>query len=266
MSASAPPVTHDAAPAPAPLPPVTRGRLRAYALWQMRDYLIQKGIGTVLVSALMLFIAYQSLREVAVDAGVLELPPQAYLPLLIEIVRNFVLFGILFATNGIVAEDRKFGYYRFYFAKPVGVTEFYAQKFIVHMIGFLLIGGALLGTFSLLFTPIFPPDYFVVLVLMFVGLGGIGFFLSSVTTADWVTLIGFYGLSFVGWTLYADHQGLRGQLVRLLPPVHKLSEIYLAMVHEQPLPMRWLGWVAAYGAVCFVLGLVILSRRKLATT
>lgn len=253
------------APATAPSPAPGRARLLSYGLWQLRDYFVAKGTGTVLIVALLLFLAYLPLLLMRP-----EVPPPEQLQsmaetALVQLLSSFVLFGILFATNGIVAEDRKFGYYRFYFSKPVGVVAFYVQKFLVHLAGFMIIAAVMLEVFAQLIVPIYPPGYFQVLFLLFVGLGGIGFMLSSVTTADWVSLIGVYVISLLAWSLYGVDEGWRGAATRLLPPVHTLPMIYEAMVTGEAIPMKWVWWIAGYGAACAILGLAVLTRRRLAT-
>lgn len=245
--------------------PPGRARLGRYALWQLRDYFIAKGTGTGMIVALLLFIAYLPLMLMRPAVP----PPEQLHAMAIEafaqILTNFVLFGILFATNGIVAEDRKFGYYRFYFSKPVGVVAFYVQKFVVHLAGFLIIAAIMVEAFGRLILPIQPTGYFTVLALLFIGLGGIGFMLSSITTADWVSLIGVFVVSLLAWSLYGVDPGWRGTAVRLLPPVHTLPRIYEAMIAGGPVPMRHVWWIAGYGAACATLGLAVLTRRRLAT-
>lgn len=256
MSAALAPAAEHAAP--------QRARLLAYSRFQLRDFLLTKGLGTVLLMALMLFTVYMPFRTArsADPEGVLALVAPAFK----EVMRLYVTLGVLFATNGIVAEDRKFGFYRFYFAKPVGVVAFYAQKFATHLIGHLLIGTVLVGAFSVLFAPLWIPAYWPVLALLFVALGGIGFLLSAVTTVDWVSLVGVYFIAEVGWSLYGTSGDWREALVHLLPPVHRIGEVIHAVVHRDPLPGRLLLWLTAYGAACFVLGLVVLARRRLATS
>lgn len=253
---------------PAPLatatPPAGRARLRSYALWQMRDYLIAKGIATMLINGLMLFVVWSALPEAGrgprgIEAGV---DTSAFF---VEFMNNIVLFGVLFATNGIVAEDRKLGYYRFYFSKPVSVAAFYTQKFLVHLLGLLLISGVLLVVYGLLIEPRFPAGYFPVIAMMALGLGGVGFLLSALFTLDWLSLFAIYAISDIGWRLYGDHPGVRGILIRGFPPVHQLRDIYAAVTRGDPIPMEPFWWIFTYGVACFVIALVVISRRRLAT-
>jgi hypothetical protein len=253
-----------AAPAPMPAPVAApapgRARLRSYALWQLRDYFIAKGIATVLINGLMLFIVWSALP----DAG--GGPRGAGMPaFFIEFMNNIVLFGVLFATNGIVAEDRKLGYYRFYFSKPVSVAAFYTQKFAVHLLGLLLISGLLLVVYGLLIEPRYPSAYFPVIAMMGIGLGGVGFLLSALFTLDWLSLFAIYAVSDIGWRLYGDDPGVRGFLIHGFPPVHQLRDIYAAVTHGRPIPTEPLWWIFTYGVACFAIALLVISRRRLAT-
>lgn len=237
-----------------------RARLRSYALWQLRDYMVAKGIATMLINGLMLFLVWSALppdSDGARGAGLSVF--------FVEFMNNIVLFGVLFATNGIVAEDRKLGYYRFYFSKPVSVAAFYTQKFAVHLFGLVLVSGLLLIVYGLLIEPRYPTAYFPVIAMMAIGLGGVGFLLSALFTLDWLSLFAVYAVSDVGWRLYADDPGFRGVLIRGFPPVHELRDIYAAVAQGRPIPMEPFWWIFTYGAACFVVALIVISRRRLAT-
>lgn len=255
------PATPAVAGTPAPGSPMPgRARLRSYALWQLRDYLVAKGIATMLINGLMLVLVWSALPPAGDGprgAGV-----SAFF---VEFMNNIVLFGVLFATNGIVAEDRKLGYYRFYFSKPVSVAAFYTQKFFVHMAGLLLISGVLLLVYGVLIEPRYPSAYFPVIAMMGIGLGGVGFLLSALFTLDWLSLFAIYAVSDIGWRLYGDDAGVRGILIRGFPPVHHLRDIYAAVTRGTPIPMEPFWWIFTYGVVCFIIALVVISRRRLAT-
>ena len=238
-----------------------RGRLRWYGLWQLRDYLINKGIATALISGLLLFLVWSGARAAGMAAY--EPVARAAFP---QFIGNIILFGVLFATNGIVSEDRKFGYYRFYFSKPVSAPELYGQKFLVHIVGLTLVALLMLGIHALVLAPIFPPALLSVFLMTAIGLGGIGFLLSAIFTLDWITLLAVYAAAQIGWTLYEDDTGIRGMLVRAFPPVHELDGAYTAVARDLPVPMDAVWWVFLYGVACFFLGLVVISRRKLATS
>ena len=263
-------VPMDVAPTPAARGDAAGGRSRAgaYALWQLRDYMINKGFATMLIAGLFLFITWSSVRRSPKRFGDFDavMGPEMVNMMLSSFVTQILLFGVLFATNGIVSEDRKLGYYRFIFAKPVSTAQFYGQKFAVHLGGLMAVFAVMLGIFSFVFAPRFEPSYLPVLLMLAIGLGGIGFLLSAVFTLDWLTLLTVYFASLVAWSLWGEAGGLHGMLVRALPPVHRLGSIIDAMVQGRRVPEEPLWWIFVYGLVCFVLGLVVVSRRRLATT
>lgn len=249
--------------------PRGRARLGVYGWWQLRDYLVNKGIGTLLILGLLLFLSWTALRSARAEAlmGGEAFDPRPLIELgFLELMNNMILFGVLFATNGIVSEDRKFGYYRFYFSKPVSVAAFYAQKFVVHVMGVLLIAMLILAIHGIVIGPLYPRAYLPVTAAIVVGLAGIGFLVSAVFTLDWISLFAIYAAAQIGWMIYGDDPGLRGVLVRGLPPVHRLREVYGAVIHGAAIPMEPVWWVLAYGLACLLIGLVVISRRRLATS
>jgi hypothetical protein len=250
-------------------------RLGRYGFWQLRDYLMEKGVGTTIV---MLFAG--SLTFVGVRASLASgrVPPDMARSTIndgfLSLLGMLVLLGVLFATNGIVSDDRKNGYYRFLFAKPVNVPRFYVQKFIVYGAGYLLVSLALVVTFNLVIgryhpeggvLPVLPKMFFPVLGLLFVGLGGIGFLMSAIWRVDWLSFMTVYIVAQAAWGLFQDDPGWKGTAVHALPPMHKLTGIYRAVTMETPLPVDDLRWVVLYGVACFMLGVVIVRKRALTT-
>nr|MBA3891380.1 hypothetical protein [Gemmatimonadaceae bacterium] len=134
-----------------------------------------------------------------------------------------------------------------------------------HLLGLLLIAGVLLVVYGSLIEPHYRSGYFPVIAMMGLGLGGVGFLLSALFTLDWLSLFAIYAISDIGWRLYGDDAGLRGLLIRGFPPVHQLRDIYAAVTHGRPIPPEPFWWIVTYGAACFVIALVVISRRRLAT-
>jgi hypothetical protein len=292
------------APAMVPMPagdvsptPARRSRLGAYAVWQLRDYLLDKGVALGMVMLFVLATAYFPLRRELFDAATLERLQPIVARLYEEFVSWLALLGALFATNGIVSDDRKHGYYRFLFAKPVRVPAFYAQKFAVHLGGYLLVATALLVTFAMTLgrtnmqcgghsgidrlrcmlgyvggyvdvgaVPYPSPALLLTLAMLFVALGGVGFLLSAAWRVDWLSFMTVYIVSKVLWGFFERDTGWRGTAVHLLPPVHKLDGVYRALARKEALPMDDLRWLVLYGLACFALGIWVVRRRPLATS
>lgn len=242
----------------------TRGRLSGYALWHLWDYLREKGVATLITLCLLGYLNNLTIaraRSSGLSGTLLaQVADQAFVSWL----GSLGILGVLFATNGIVADDRRHGYYRLLFAKPVSVVQFYAQKFVAYGVGFMLVSALLLGGYNAVIERFFPPMLLPLLALVYVALGGIGFLLSAVWRFDWLSLATVLLGSRVVWELFGRDPGLPGVLVRVLPPVHLLDGVYGAVRTGADLPVNGLVWVAAYGVACFVAGLVVVRRRPLA--
>jgi hypothetical protein len=264
-------VSAEVIPAPS-LPPRRRARLARYALWQLRDYAFDKGFATLVVLVLTTVLV-----RMLMDAAATSLPDgphaarlaesmraQQRQQLLVQILTSHFIFGVLFATNGIVSDDRKLGYYRFLFAKPVTAPGFYATKFLVHGAGFLGVGLLYLAGFTLAIGPTAVNGFLSVFALLFLAFGGIGFLLSVVWRFDWLGLMTVYAVSETLWTLFGETHGVRRLLVHALPPVHHFTVAVTSVATGTEIPWRGLAWGAGYGLVCFVLGLLVLRRRSLA--
>ncbi len=246
--------------------PRRAARMGRYTLWQLRDYAMNQGPSTALVLALAgyLFIA----PALAAGEGrytLHTLPLGATRRIFLQLSGYLVFLGALFATNGIVANDRKFGFFRFYFAKPVSPPRFYANAFAANGLGFLAVSLLLWGVFSAIVRPVGDARWPLVIAGMYVAYAGIGFLVSVISRFDWLSLLSVVFAAQIGWTFWGRDGGIRGALVHLLPPLHRGDELYAAVALAQPIPWPLFAWLAGYGAACFVLGLVVLRRRPLAS-
>jgi hypothetical protein len=105
------------------------------------------------------------------------------------ILGTIVFVGALFAMNGIVANDRKQGFYRFLFAKPMTPSRYYGQAFFVHWAGFVAVMIVLGLVYGVLIWPVLSRPLLVVIALMFVAYSGIAFLLSAAARWDWMSLV-----------------------------------------------------------------------------
>src|SRR5437762_49519 len=132
-----------------------RARLLEYAPWIVRDYFTNQGPSTALVVFLVGYLSVLPLLS-GITGQVVKLGD---VPL--ELARNslysnmppLVFLGTFFATNGIIANDRKMGYYRFLFAKPVSPPLYYATTFALYGVGLLAVSALLLLIWSLVVRP-----------------------------------------------------------------------------------------------------------------
>lgn len=185
-------------------------------------------------------------------------------PLLVTVTSSVVSLAVLIALNGIVSNDRKMGYYRFLFSKPVSPVAYYAQLFFVYMVGMLAAMLLLSGILRVLVPAFSIYNFLLYAAIIYVAMGGIGFCISVATRFDWVTLAVVWVGSRVLRDVYGPKPDWRGKAVELLPPVHKLSEVSHAMITNGAAHASDVIWLLGYGALFFALGLLILRRGSLA--
>lgn len=268
------------APPDVVLAPRRRARLGSYTLWQLRDYAFNRGLSTLVVALLMGLLGMSEIHgALASPLGPPSNLVQQYGSVMaarsawrhqlgIEFVAGvlgiYVFFGALFAMNGIVANDRKFGFYRFLFAKPVTPSAYYGAEFVVCGISFLVLSSLLLLLYGAVMEPVLSLPVLISIGAGYLCYAGLGFALSALSRWDWLSLVAVSGAADVLWKLYGAAMNPFAVLLRLLPPLHRTAEVYTRAVHGMALPWHSVLWLAGYGAIAFIAGLAILRHRRLA--
>jgi hypothetical protein len=242
---------------------MSRARLARYLLWQFRDFAIERGIAIMIIGLLWGYSFIAPLRA-AMGAAFALGPASPTWPLVLTVTSSVVALSVLIALNGIVSNDRKMGYYRLLFSKPVSPVAYYAQLFFVYMAGvlaaMLLLSGVLhtiVPTFSIL-------NFLLYAAVIYVAMGGIGFFLSVVFRFDWVVLAAVWLGSHILRDVYGVKPGWKSKAVEILPPVHRLTDVSISMITNGTAHTSDVLWLVGYGALFLALGLLILRRGSLA--
>ena len=242
---------------------MSRNRLPWYSLWQFRDFVMERGIAIVIIGMLWGYVLIEPMRR-AMGAAFAVGPLSPTWPLVITVTSSIVSLAVLIAVNGIVSTDRKLGYYRFLFSKPVSVVAYYAQVFFVYMAG-VLVSMLLLSTVLHMVVPSFGiRNFLLYAAIIYVAMGGIGFFISVATRFDWLTLAAVWLGSRVLRDFFGNKPGWRSKAVELLPPVHRLNDVSLSMITNGTAATSDVIWLLGYGALFFALGLLLLRRGSLA--
>ena len=114
--------------------------------------------------------------------------------------------------------------------------------------------------------PVFPVRVLLTLALVYVSLGGLGFFYSTLARFDWVLMGATWGVAQVLRAVYPAHASRAGQVIDVvLPPYHRLRDVGLQLARGESADPTILLWLLGWGIAGFVVGLVILRRRPLAT-
>jgi hypothetical protein len=242
---------------------MNRGRLGKYALWQFRDFVIDRGVAILIVGFLWGYVLVAPFRG-AVGSQLKLNPSSTVWPLLITVASSIVSVSVLIAVNGMVSLDRKMGYYRFLFSKPVSVVAYYVQLYFVHMVGVIAAMLVLSGVLRTIVPDFSIVNFLLYTALIFVTMGGIGFFISVATRFDWVTLAAVWLGSRALREFYGAKPGLPGKLVQVLPPVHKLDAVASGLITNGNAATSDVLWLLGYGALFFALGLILLRQSSLA--
>lgn len=232
-----------------------RGNLLRYATWQFRDFARDRGI-TVLIIGLAFGVTFITPMK-AMDVQFTE---NSARQLIVAILAQLAFLAAFLSFNGMISNDRKLGYFRFLFAKPVGISAYYAQMFVLFFVGYVAAFSILLSLFAAAVFPVFPLGALAYSALVFLSLGGIAFLISSLFRHDWPILAGIFVGTTLLRSLLADHDGMAQVLLAVLPPFHKLTSS-LTLVNGQMPEIGAIVWLLGYSALFFVAGLMVLRRR-----
>jgi hypothetical protein len=242
---------------------MSRGRLATYSLWQFRDFIIERGIAIVIIGFLWGYTLIEPLRRTMGEAFIIG-PLSPTWPLVITVTSSVVSLAVLIALNGMVSTDRKMGYYRFLFSKPVSPVAYYAQLFLVYMAGVLIVMLILSGVLHTVVPAFNVVNFLLYAMIIYIAMGGIGFFVSVATRFDWLTLAAVWLGSRVLRDLFGNKPGWRSKAVELLPPVHKLNDVSMSLISNGTAHTSDILWLLGYGALFFALGLLVLRKGSLA--
>jgi len=232
--------------------------------WQARDFAVERGAPLLIVATLMTFPIIMGLRQMR-EAG-LPRPEISARYAILELFAQFSLIAVLIGINGVVSNDRVRGYYRFLFAKPVSIPRYYAQAFIINGLGLLAATAGVLGVIYALGYPTFPVRVLLMAALVYVALGGVGFLYSTLARFDWVLMGATWGLAQVLRAVYPAQESRAGRVLDVvLPPFHRLRDVGLELARGEAVEPTMLVWLLGWGICGFVLGLLVLRRRSLAS-
>ena len=246
-------------------------RFWRYSAWLIRDYFLWGGVATFVI---MMFVG-ASLSESLVfwgrgtevahplsGASIAEL--KAFVGRLLLVLATI---GPVIATIGIASRDRRFGYYRLFFSRPVPVGIYYGWAFVVNGAGFMVMSAALAAMFLWLVGPIPSYSFVWLLLLSYLFLGGIVLLLSVLWREDLFLFIATYAASAMSWDVLSSDRpkswlGVVRPILSLLPPVHRQAELMMAASFGG-IPPSDVWWIGGYGTACLILAFIVLRRRQL---
>jgi ABC-type transport system involved in multi-copper enzyme maturation permease subunit len=234
---------------------MTRANVSRYARWQLQDFLIDRGIPLVLIGILL--AAPEVLMMGRLKGPFMRDPTQ----MLLRMTTSVAIIFSLVALNGQVSNDRTKGYFRFMFAKPVSPAVFYAQQFAVWFAGLMIVVSFLVGLFAVTAGPVSPWPVLWYVALVYLGFGGVSFFVSTVLRRDWLIVIGFWTIAQIVVGFYKDENSWVEKFFFVLPPVAHLDNAAKAVARQGVATMADIAWILGYSALFFVFGLYVLHKR-----
>ena len=236
-----------------------KSNLARYAWWQFRDFIRDRGIALLLVGFLVGFTVIGPFKAMG---GTLDQRMADRLMAAILLQVPFICAFI--ALDGIISNDRKLGYFRFLFSKPVGIPAYYAQLFVIYLLGFLAVCAVLIGLFAIFAHPVAPLGPLLFCALVFLSFGGIAFLISSLFRHDWPILAAIFLGSSILHSMWKFDEGIKRMVLAVLPPIYELPDMIPALVQDGSVDANSILWLLGYSAICFVGGLIILKRRPFA--
>lgn len=233
--------------------------LRRYALWQFRDFGRDRAIALMIIGLALGFTFVSPVKMMQV-----QITEASAKQLIMVSLQQIVFICAVVTLNGIVSNDRKQGYFRFLFSKPVSIPAYYAQQFAIYFVGFMAVMALLLGVFALLVYPLSPIAPLTYCAIVFLSLGGIAFFISSLFRFDWPILAAVFLGSALLHTIWATSDGWRKLVVAVLPPLNKLTSMLGTLLDRGTVETNDLLWLFGYSLLFFIAGLFVLRRRPIA--
>lgn len=236
-----------------------------YARWQAFDFLVERAAAMAIILALFLYLAHIAISQSARMPG--DEPSPGMLatlgPMMLKnlLGTTWIVMGLLTA-NGICANDRVTGRFRFLFSKPVRVEALYAQAFAVNVV----LGTACLATAVLILCSWTRAPSALVQVSLLItlsgvaGISGLCFLFSAVWRFDWLATVGIWAAVSILYVKFPNAGWLK-----YLPPTNAVGDQIERFGTAVPIDAAPLFWFLSFGMMCFIAGLVILRRRPLST-
>jgi hypothetical protein len=231
-----------------------------YARWQLRDYVLGPGGITI---ALVVLMAWFTSRTTVIQSGA----GPARVPSLDWLVQLVGLLGSIYATSGLVSEDRTRGYYRFFFAKPVDPVRFYAQAFVLRGLVLVAVGALISALGALIAHPVPLVGAVAYMAIMYLFAGGVTVFQSTVWRFAWVGSLVLYLVSIPTAQLASPDapvgpvwRALWRALHVVLPPF-SLQPVLGSVLTSAPPWSDLIGaivWCVGYGLLGLVCGALVI--------
>lgn len=250
-----------------------RARLVAYAGTQLRDFLAGRALLLAVVTSVAAwgYVSATGIDRSALDAaGGVEARDQLR-RLFESMLVVFAFAGGALAAQGLAARDRRRGFDRVLFARPMSPVRYYAQAFLVAGFGVVLLAGVAAELFAVAIQAVSVAGVMAYVALAWLTIGGLGFALAAVTRYHAVVLVLLVGGALLvnryvsGSEATADTGRLGAAVQYLLPPVHIVAALRQPFARGVAVDPAVLAWPVGFGVVCVAAGMFALRRRPFAS-
>jgi len=245
-----------------------KGRLTAYAGYQLRDYFAGRALPTLVATGVAAW-ALAAARGVTLS----DLAPTGGIDARDRIQETFELLLTVFAfvagaaaAHGVVAHHRSRGYDRLLLSRPINPVRYYTQGFVLAGIGAVVLGTVGAEAYAVAVHPVSLPGVAGYVALVWLLVGGLAFLLSTVTSF-YLPILGLLLAAdlvldhFAGPLSTAGAGSATAAIQFALPPAHVLVAFRGPFARGLPVDPRTLAWPAGFGVACIVAAMVFLRRR-----
>ena len=245
-----------------------RGRLAAYAGYQLRDFFLGRAIAVVVVTALAAwaYAATHALTPAMFVSGDVDARDQLQRAFEFGLA-VFAIAGAAVAAQGLVSRHRATAYDRVILARPVSPARYYVQGFVLAGIGTVLLATVGAGVYAVVVRPVSALGVAGYVALAWIAVGGLAFLLSTLTSAHALVLAALLAadltLDRYATALRAGGSGniLLDALQYALPPGHVVVAMAEPFARGILIDPRVIAWPFGFGVACLALAFVLLRRR-----
>jgi hypothetical protein len=245
-----------------------KGRVTAYAGYQLRDYFVSRAGPIVVATALAVWgvAAARGFTLSALDlAGGIDARERVQQAFELALVVFAFVAGAA-AALGLVSRHRSRGYDLLYFSRPISPVRYYTQGFVLGGAGGVVLAIAAAELYAVAVHPVSLLGIAAYVALSWLLVGGLAFLLSTLTAFHLPLLALAIGadlaLAHYAGAFAAAGAGAVAEVVQyVLPPAHVLVALREPFARGAAVDPRVLAWPAGFGVVCLVIALVLLRRR-----
>lgn len=245
-----------------------KGRLTAYAGYQLRDYFVNRA-GLILLATVLAALGFGAARGWTLSdldlAGSIEGRERVQQAFELALV-IFAFAAGAAAAFGLVSRDRSRGYDRLFFSRPISPLRYYMQGFALAGTGGVVLAVIGAEVYSVAVHPVSLSGVAGYVALAWILVGGLAFMLSTLTAFHLPILALVIGAdvalaSFGGPLSSAGASRVAAVVQYLLPPAHVLVALREPLTRGLPVDPRAFAWPAGFGVACLVIAMILIQRR-----